>query len=273
MNDSQAERLLTLLGTITASLERIATGDQDPEAVPEWTYPIENFATFNWELHNIAILASDQDGPTVVQWQGKAYKRRSPENAYGAAIWYSRCTGKDTEDRNKYAKLLIFKPIADKIRPVSREVEKIIAAAPKPTPATPEPAPPQPEPKPSRTTDAELTAEFDALPSASATVTERAAAARAERAPAANGKARPAAVLVGVTTEFRNWSAGFATRYPHYRINSKDTSADLYHVLKTAGHLGIAQITTANLAATCAALEAHAQVAAEPPATDSQPAS
>jgi hypothetical protein len=275
MNDTQAERLLSLLGNIAASLERLSAGEQDPEAVPEWTYPIENFATFNWQLHDITILATDDDGPTLVQWNGKTFKRRNPENAYGPAIWFSRCVGKSADGKNEYAKLLIFKTMADKIRPVSREVEKLIAAAPKPAPAPapvpppppaapPKPAPkPAPEPPPSRT-DAEIAAAFEALQSASATVTERAAAAREARTaneqPGIVPPKTPAAAgISGVNTEFRGWAESFVKRHPVYQVSRDDPAPDLFRLLKVVGSWGVRQVDATNLAEVCGRLDAHAR--------------
>jgi len=273
MNDDQTERLLSLLGNIAASLERLSAGEQDPEAVPEWIVPIESFPVFDWHAHTCTVLATDDAGPTLVQWNGKTFKRRSPENAYDPAIWFSRCVGKDAEGRNEYARLITFKQYKENdIQPLSRKAEKIITAAPKPTPPpTPPPAAeaPKQEPPPSapgRTdTDAELAAAFDALQSASATVAARAAAAReqAQASTSAPAKTRPAAGIAGIAAEFRGWADGFVVRFPAYRTSASDPTPDLFRLLKIVGSWNVRQVDANNMAEVCARLEAHAREGGE----------
>jgi multisubunit Na+/H+ antiporter MnhB subunit len=59
---------------------------------------------------------------TLVEYRGKTYKRRSPENKFGAAIWFSRSVGKDEEGQNQYEKFITFKEMAP-AEPLSRAAE------------------------------------------------------------------------------------------------------------------------------------------------------
>jgi len=72
-----------------------------------------------------AIL--DQSGVATVIWQGDRYKRRSPNNSYGAVIYFSRSIGKDERGNTQYERLITFEPFAEiKVEPISRKAEAVI---------------------------------------------------------------------------------------------------------------------------------------------------
>ncbi len=118
-----------ILETIAFHLDRIATAleQANPPKAPDYVFPLEEFASFDWNGLGISVIATDRYGATIVRWGGHDYKRRSPENAYGAAIFFSRSTGKDEEGRNTYERLITFKQIDRSVSPVSRKVEAAIA--------------------------------------------------------------------------------------------------------------------------------------------------
>src|SRR5262245_8947360 len=59
--------------------------------------PIQDYATFDWSSIGAEVARVDEDGPTVIRWNGKFYKRRSPSNKFEPSIWYSRCVGKNAD--------------------------------------------------------------------------------------------------------------------------------------------------------------------------------
>lgn len=118
-----------LLGQIGITLDRLAGAGVDPDEGPEFEKGLEAFKDFDWSTINASVLATDEFGATLVEWQGRPWKRRSPENEFGTAIWFSRCVGKDDSGRNLYAKLITFKPTG-KVKAISREAERELARTP-----------------------------------------------------------------------------------------------------------------------------------------------
>ena len=100
------QRQNALLERIATSLERMA-----PDAgAPNLQKPIEEFRGFDWASIGAKVVQSDQYGPAIVEWGGKQFTRRSPQNKFSAAIWFSRSTGeKDSEGRAQYERLISFK--------------------------------------------------------------------------------------------------------------------------------------------------------------------
>ena len=77
--------------------------------VPNYQYDLAAFQRFNWESIGATVTERDRYGATVVSWGGHDYIRRSPQNKFGEAIWFSRCTGKDENGENAYQQLITFK--------------------------------------------------------------------------------------------------------------------------------------------------------------------
>lgn len=137
-NDIALAAIVDQLSRIADSLEALAAA-KGP-AAPNLTRDIADFAGFDWASIGAHVTAYDQFGPSVVEHRGQTYKRRSPENKFGAAIWYSRPVGKDDEGRNIYARLVTFKEITP-AEPISRSAEAKAAVHP---PAQPQAARPKP---------------------------------------------------------------------------------------------------------------------------------
>jgi hypothetical protein len=124
------KKLEDLFNSMERSLERIAlaleSGMRD-RAAPNYQASLEDFHNFNWEEIGAAIEKVDNYGVATVLWGGNRFLRRSPENSYGTAIYFSRCTGKDESGKNQYERLITFKPQSEvKVRPISREAEGLL---------------------------------------------------------------------------------------------------------------------------------------------------
>ncbi|MBW4665370.1 MAG: single-stranded DNA-binding protein [Chroococcus sp. CMT-3BRIN-NPC107] len=103
------QQIIELLSRMALALEQmIPTG-----AAPNYQFAIKDFASFNWASIGAVVIASDSSGATAVSWKHHTYLRRSPTNNFKAAIWFSRCTGKDERGNNVYEKLVTFKAIRD----------------------------------------------------------------------------------------------------------------------------------------------------------------
>jgi len=73
------------------------------------------------------VLNRDDDGATVVEWNGQVFTRRSPNNKFDAAVWFSRCVGKDADGNNRYARLISFKGVSE-AEPIAAKTKKAIRA-------------------------------------------------------------------------------------------------------------------------------------------------
>jgi hypothetical protein len=136
-NEQYAE-IIAALDRLTNTVAVLAAGDQDPDEAPDIQMPIERFHSFDWAQIGAQVLQEDEFGTAIVSYRGKAYKRRSPDNSYNPAIWFSRAIGKDDEGRNRYVRLITFKPMSDDVQPMGRKTERALASAP--APATQPPA-------------------------------------------------------------------------------------------------------------------------------------
>lgn len=120
-----------LLKQINHNLERIADAldrlAPTTFSAPSYQYPLENFGSFNWDTIGATVVQNDQYGAAIVSWKGQQFVRRSPQNKFGEAIWFSRSVGKDENGENKYERLITFKPMSKvEVEPVPNKVMKHI---------------------------------------------------------------------------------------------------------------------------------------------------
>jgi hypothetical protein len=101
--------------------------DLSMEEADGWTFGarMQDFKSFDWGKIGAIVEEFDQYGAAIVSFRGKQYQRRSPENAFTPAIYFSRCVGKDANGKNLYERLITFKRPAE-VNPVSRKVENMI---------------------------------------------------------------------------------------------------------------------------------------------------
>lgn len=76
---------------------------------PNWKRPLKAYKNGWVEAIAAQEIARDDHGPTVIAWMGHTYTRRCGSNPkYGAAIWFSRAVGKDSEGETAYTRLITF---------------------------------------------------------------------------------------------------------------------------------------------------------------------
>ena len=95
-------------------LERVAKSLEEAEArkeAPNYQLHLEEFATFDWAKIDATVERHDAQGAAIVSWRGKQFVRRSPTNKYEPVVFFSRCTGKDEQDKNQYERLCTFKSL------------------------------------------------------------------------------------------------------------------------------------------------------------------
>jgi ssDNA-binding DdrB-like protein len=139
-SDDRIERLITVLGQrmngMNKTLQMIAESLQGVEShlremavssnpAPNYRRPLSDYRDFDWASIDAILLKEDRDGATEVEWNGQLFTRRSPENKFDAAIWFSRCVGKDADGNNKYVRLITFKAPSES-GPIGAKAKKAI---------------------------------------------------------------------------------------------------------------------------------------------------
>jgi len=107
MNDEKT--MIQLQAATVAVLHRIATALEaialSKAPAPNFVRPISEYAEFDFNAIGAKVAAHDRHGPTMLEWGGYQWTRRSPSNKFGSAIWFSRPIGKD-ETGVRYARLI-----------------------------------------------------------------------------------------------------------------------------------------------------------------------
>ncbi|KJH72206.1 single-stranded DNA-binding protein [Aliterella atlantica] len=119
---------------VSDTLERIALliDRMLPAKAPDVVFDISQFATFDWASIGVVVVQKDESGPTVVNWRGQPFFRRSPNNKFAAAIWFSRCIGKDERGENTYERLCTFKSLGHiEVEPISDKVKADLSRSPR----------------------------------------------------------------------------------------------------------------------------------------------
>jgi len=91
---------------IESNLRQIAISSNP---APNYQRSLSEFTTFDWHLIGATVLNRDDDGVTAVEWNGQVFTRRSPNNRFTEAVWFSRCVGKDPDGNNRYVRLIYRK--------------------------------------------------------------------------------------------------------------------------------------------------------------------
>jgi hypothetical protein len=90
---------------------------------PNYQRPLSEYHGFDWSSIGAGVLKEDEDGVSSVEWNGQVFTRRSPNNRFDAAIWFSRCVGKDSDGNNRYVRLISFKAASD-AEPIAAKAKK-----------------------------------------------------------------------------------------------------------------------------------------------------
>lgn len=119
----QQQVILQALLRLTQALEQMV-----PPAKPSnYQLALESWTTFDWASIGATVERQDEHGPTIINWRGQQFTRRSPNNRFKESIWYSRCTGKDANGTLQYERLCTFKPLASvEIDPLPERVRRLV---------------------------------------------------------------------------------------------------------------------------------------------------
>jgi DdrB-like protein len=94
---------------------------------PNYQRPLSEYPIFDWPSIGATVLNRDEDGVTAVEWNGQVFTRRSPNNKFDAAVWFSRHLGQDADGNKRYARLIVFRALSD-AEPIAAKAKKGIRA-------------------------------------------------------------------------------------------------------------------------------------------------
>lgn len=94
---------------------------------PNYQRPLSEYPIFDWPSIGATVLNRDEDGVTAVEWNGQVFTRRSPNNKFDAAVWFSRHLGQDADGNKRYARLIVFRALSD-AEPITAKAKKAIRA-------------------------------------------------------------------------------------------------------------------------------------------------
>jgi DdrB-like protein len=109
---------------VEAHLRQIALSSNP---APNYQRPLSEYPTFDWPSIGATVLNRDDDGVTAVEWNGQVFTRRSPNNKFDAAVWFSRHLGQDADGNKRYARLISFRDLGD-AEPIATKAKKAIRA-------------------------------------------------------------------------------------------------------------------------------------------------
>ena len=120
-----------ILRMIAASLEGVGSHLRQiavsSNPAPNYQRPLSEYTKFDWPSIGATVLNRDDDGVTAVEWNGQVFTRRSPNNKFDAAIWFSRNLGQDSDGNKRYARLITFRALND-AEPIASKAKKAIRA-------------------------------------------------------------------------------------------------------------------------------------------------
>jgi hypothetical protein len=110
------------LQAVESHLRQIAVSSNP---APNYQRPLNEYLTFDWTSIGATVLNRDGDGVTAVEWNGQVFTRRSPNNKFDAAVWFSRHLGQDADGNKRYARLIVFRALSD-AEPITAKAKKAI---------------------------------------------------------------------------------------------------------------------------------------------------
>ncbi|HEU0176651.1 MAG TPA: single-stranded DNA-binding protein [Blastocatellia bacterium] len=120
-----------LLRMIAASLQGVESHLRQiavsSNPAPNYQRLLSEYSTFDWPSIGATVLKRDDDGVTAVEWNGQVFTRRSPNNKFDAAVWFSRHIGQDSDGNKRYARLISFKAL-NEAEPIAVRAKKAIRA-------------------------------------------------------------------------------------------------------------------------------------------------
>jgi ssDNA-binding DdrB-like protein len=107
---------------VESHLRQIAVSSN---TAPNYQRALGEYPTFDWSSIGASVLSRDDDGATTVEWNGQIFTRRSADNRFREAVWFSRHLGQDADGNKRYARLITFRALSD-AEPIASKAKKAI---------------------------------------------------------------------------------------------------------------------------------------------------
>lgn len=124
MTDDQFQILMDALIENNSLLRQVVELLSSEQKAPNYQLDLSKYGEFDWAGIGATIEHRDRDGVAVVTWRGHQYLRRSAQNKFKPAIWFSRAIGKDENGENQYERLITFKQLAE-VEPLPEKVRRL----------------------------------------------------------------------------------------------------------------------------------------------------
>jgi len=131
MTDEQFNLMMSALIEIKTGLNELVAIAARRQSDPDYQYPMNRYQCFDWSAIGADVIEADNDGATEVMWNGHIYTRRSPQNKYAPAIWFSRAVGKSEDGKTTYTRLITFKE-SEGADPLPTKVSNRLQSQPQP---------------------------------------------------------------------------------------------------------------------------------------------
>ena len=131
MTNDEFTLMMDALIEIKTGLNSLVSIAARRQSDPDYQYPLNRYQCFDWTAIGAEVIEADNDGATEVLWNGHIYTRRSPQNKYAPAIWFSRAVGKGEDGKTTYARLVTFKE-SEGADPLPRKISSRFQGQPQP---------------------------------------------------------------------------------------------------------------------------------------------
>ena len=113
---------------LTQEVRKLAIATEAAEAnklAPNYRRKLTEYPSFDWASIDAEVVNTDGYGVQAVQWGGYEWTRKSPDNAYGDDVFFSRSIGKDESGKHIRVRLIgFYSPRQQSApRPISRGAE------------------------------------------------------------------------------------------------------------------------------------------------------
>ena len=105
MTDEQFNLMMSALADIRSELQTLNQSVRGRQKAPNYQYPRDCYANFDWSEIEATVDQYDDDGACVVRWGGRQFVRRCKPK-FGGEIWFSRKEG------DNYQRLIAFGDMA-----------------------------------------------------------------------------------------------------------------------------------------------------------------
>ena len=111
------EEQTQLLQAILAELKALHASIKSNQPAPRLEFHLDDLPNFPWDAIGAVPAQRDKHGISQIWWGGRQFFRRSPDNRYTEAIFFSRSLGKEENGKPQYEWLIRFSTTTKPLTP------------------------------------------------------------------------------------------------------------------------------------------------------------